>query len=128
MTDVNKIKENNDGSATYTFDFTEEEQLALFRAGVIQAIKAGVKEAKQYDPEKESKTYTRSVELTWDQIDSIVVEELQAAYRHNMTSDTDEGGQELEVDENLLTALSTVLEYFMPAHEYNEWRLKYERL
>lgn len=128
MTDVNKIKENNDGSATYTFDFTEEEQLALFRAGVIQAIKAGVKEAKQYDPEKESKTYTRSVELTWDQIDSIVVEELQAAYRHNMTPDTDEGGQELEVDENLLTALSTVLEYFMPAHEYNEWRLKYERL
>lgn len=128
MTDVNKIKENNDGSATYTFDFTEEEQLALFRAGVIQAIKAGVKEAKQYDPEKESKTYTRSVELTWDQIDSIVVEELQAAYRHNMTPDTDEGGLELEVDENLLTALSTVLEYFMPAHEYNEWRLKYGRL
>lgn len=55
MSDVKLIKENPDGSAVYTFDFTPEEQLDLLRLGIITAIKAGIEEAKKLDPEyKES--------------------------------------------------------------------------
>lgn len=46
--DVQLIKENPDGSAVYSFDLTQEEQLALMRFGIITALKAGLEEAKQY--------------------------------------------------------------------------------
>lgn len=46
--DVQLIKENPDGSAVYSFDLTQEEQIALMRFGIITALKAGLEEAKQY--------------------------------------------------------------------------------
>jgi len=48
---VELVKENPDGSAVFTFDFTDEEKDALLRLGIITAIKAGIDEAKKYHPE-----------------------------------------------------------------------------
>lgn len=42
------IRENEDGSAVYWFDFNEEEKQALIRLGIITAIKNGIEEAKKY--------------------------------------------------------------------------------
>ena len=48
---VSLIRENKDGSADYQFNFTQEELIALTRLGLMTAIKAGLEEAKQYEPE-----------------------------------------------------------------------------
>ena len=48
---VSLIRENEDGSADYQFNFTQEELIALTRLGLITVIKAGLEEAKQYKPE-----------------------------------------------------------------------------
>jgi len=47
----NLMRENEDGSAVFTFDFTKEEQEALLRLGIMTAIQAGLDEAKKYHPE-----------------------------------------------------------------------------
>lgn len=49
--DLTLIKENEDGSAVYNFDFSDEELTALTRLGIITALKAGLDEAKKYDPD-----------------------------------------------------------------------------
>ena len=49
--DVICVKENEDGSAVYTFDLNEEEQTAMVRLGIITAIKNSLEEAKEYSPE-----------------------------------------------------------------------------
>ena len=49
---VNLIKENEDGSADYAFDLTAEEQGALIRYGIMQALMLAVKEGNFYDPSK----------------------------------------------------------------------------
>ena len=41
---VEFIKENEDGSASYSFDLTESEASALLRYGILEAIKAGIRE------------------------------------------------------------------------------------
>ena len=114
---VTEVKENADGSATISFDFTEQEREALFRAGVIEAIKAGVKKAEPYNPEKATKFDNKSIELTWDQIDSIVVSELKEAYERN----TDENN---DFDIELLNSFDKVLKYFMSASDYDDWKAK----
>jgi hypothetical protein len=40
---VELIKENEDGSASYSFDLTAEEAASLLRHGILEAIKAGIK-------------------------------------------------------------------------------------
>lgn len=47
----NLMRENEDGSAVFTFDFTKEEQEALLRLGIMTAIQAGLDEAKKYHPD-----------------------------------------------------------------------------
>jgi hypothetical protein len=47
---VELVKENEDGSAVYQFDFNPEELAALTRLGIITALKAGLEEAKAYEP------------------------------------------------------------------------------
>jgi hypothetical protein len=42
--EVNLIKENADGSASYAFDLTAEEAASLLRHGILEAIKAGIRE------------------------------------------------------------------------------------
>ena len=40
---VELIKENEDGSASYSFDLTKEEAESLLRHGILEAIKAGIR-------------------------------------------------------------------------------------
>ena len=48
--EVNLIKENEDGSADYTFDLTAEEQGMLIRWAIIEALKRAIEEGKKYVP------------------------------------------------------------------------------
>jgi hypothetical protein len=41
---VNLIKEHENGDATYQFDLTPEEAQALLSYGILEAIKAGIRE------------------------------------------------------------------------------------
>jgi hypothetical protein len=41
---VEFIKENEDGTASYSFDLTEAEAASLLRYGILEAIKAGIRE------------------------------------------------------------------------------------
>lgn len=43
------LKENEDGSATYTFDMTDDERLQLLNLGIITALKNGIEEGRKYD-------------------------------------------------------------------------------
>ena len=42
--EVNLIKENEDGSADYSFNLTAEEEQSLLRYGILEAIKAGIRD------------------------------------------------------------------------------------
>jgi hypothetical protein len=44
---VNLIKEHEDGSATFQFDLTNEEAKALLTFGILEAIKAGLREGER---------------------------------------------------------------------------------
>ncbi len=41
---VECIKENEDGSVSYSFDLTSEEAESLLRLGILEALKAGIRE------------------------------------------------------------------------------------
>jgi hypothetical protein len=45
---VELMKENEDGSATYSFDMTSEERNILLNLGIMTAIKNGLEEGKKY--------------------------------------------------------------------------------
>jgi hypothetical protein len=49
--DVTLVRENEDGSAVYQFNFPPEAMEALTRLGILTAIKAGIEEAKKLAPE-----------------------------------------------------------------------------
>jgi hypothetical protein len=49
--DVTLVKENEDGSAVYQFNFPPEAMEALTRLGILTAIQAGIVEAKKLAPE-----------------------------------------------------------------------------
>ena len=61
---------------------------------------------------------TQIVELTWDQVDQVVVSELQSAIDGVLTINRDEGGVIIEPDLELLDALQISLAYFMRAADY----------
>lgn len=65
---------------------------------------------------------THQFKMTWDQVDAIMITELKDAHARNLTLERDEGGQLIDPDWELLTALDTVLAYFMPAREYDVWK------
>ena len=44
---VNLIKEHEDGSATFQFDLTKDEANALLTYGILEAIKAGLREGER---------------------------------------------------------------------------------
>ena len=48
---VELLRENEDGSADYAFNFPPEAMQALTRLGILTAIKAGIDEAKRLKPE-----------------------------------------------------------------------------
>ena len=65
---------------------------------------------------------TKTIELVYDQIEAIIIEDLQEAYEMNMHSERDEGGFDLGLDGNLLQSLDTVLQYYMAPSEYSKWK------
>ena len=44
---VTLLHENSDGSACYSFDLTEEERNQLLSYGIMEAIKAGIREGEK---------------------------------------------------------------------------------
>ena len=44
---VQLIKEHSNGDATYQFDLTNEEAKALLTSGILEAIKAGLREGER---------------------------------------------------------------------------------
>lgn len=48
--EVKLIRENEDGSADYTFDMTDEERQALMRWAIIEGLKRGIEEGKKLQP------------------------------------------------------------------------------
>ena len=60
-------------------------------------------------------------QMTWDQVDSIIIKELQEAYEMNLHPGTYEGGGEVEPDFHLLKSFEVVLYYYMPLNEYRQW-------
>ena len=48
--DVELIRENDDGSADYLVNMSNEEQAQLFRFAFIEMLKRGIEEGKQHDP------------------------------------------------------------------------------
>ena len=51
LIDVELLKENEDGSAVYSFNLSEDMKDAFVRFGIMQAIKAGIEAAKELHPE-----------------------------------------------------------------------------
>ena len=47
---VELVKEYEDGSATYTFDMSDEERDSLMRFAIIEALKKGIEEGMKYTP------------------------------------------------------------------------------
>ena len=45
---VELIRENEDGSADFYFDMTNEEMASLLRHGIMEALKAGIAEGEKY--------------------------------------------------------------------------------
>ena len=119
-----EFAENPDGSATVKFDFNDEEVQAFFRAGVIKAIKDGIVRADEYNPSASIKR-KQSFEMTWDQVDSLMIEELKDIYYRNMNGDKiDCSDDVLPPDDKLLDACNTLLEYIMPPSDYEKWKEK----
>ena len=56
---VNLIKEHEDGSATFQFDLTKDEANALLTFGILEAIKAGLREGERLTVEGEDIEDTR---------------------------------------------------------------------
>ena len=50
---VEFIKENYDGSLSYRFDLTTEEADSLLRLGILEALKAGIREGDKLKVEGE---------------------------------------------------------------------------
>lgn len=48
--DVVLIKENDDGSADYHVNMSNEEQAQLFRFAFIEMLQRGIEEGKKYEP------------------------------------------------------------------------------
>lgn len=56
--DVELLRENDDGSADYHVNMSNEEQAQLFRFAFIEMLKRGIEEGKKYDPTSEGQNQT----------------------------------------------------------------------
>ena len=70
---VELIRENEDGSADYAFNFPPEALDALTRLGILTAIQAGIDDAKRLNPEEPVNTPEERVEFS-DEIKHIAEE------------------------------------------------------
>lgn len=53
--EVKLIRENEDGSADYTFDMTEDERQALMRFAIIESLKRGIEEGNKLAVKEDSR-------------------------------------------------------------------------
>lgn len=53
--EVKLIRENEDGSADYTFDMTDEERQALMRWAIIEGLKRGIEEGNKLAVKEDSR-------------------------------------------------------------------------
>jgi hypothetical protein len=60
-------------------------------------------------------------ELSMDQIDEVVVSELQFALEAAIVAEKDEGGYYLDIDMELVNALTVTLKYFMDRDSYQSY-------
>ncbi len=60
----------------------------------------------------------KTIEIPYEMVDQIVVDELKDALLRNIELDRDEGGQFMEPDRELIESLKTVIMYFAPKSEY----------
>lgn len=70
---VELLRENEDGSADFQFNFPQEALDALTRLGILTAIKAGIEDAKKLNPDEPVNTSEERVEFT-DEIKHIAEE------------------------------------------------------
>jgi len=61
------------------------------------------------------------ITLTEQQIDTTVVDDLKQSLDMQFNLDTDEGGEYLEPDYELIDALKKVLQYYIPHHEIQKF-------
>lgn len=65
---------------------------------------------------------TKTFQMTDDQVDQLIVDELKDAWERNLELNRDEGGCYMDPDWNLIEALETVIGYFMPLSEFDRWQ------
>jgi hypothetical protein len=70
---VELLRENEDGSADFAFNFPKEALDALTRLGILTAIQAGIEDAKRLNPDDPVNTSEERVEFT-DEIKRIAEE------------------------------------------------------
>lgn len=63
----------------------------------------------------------KTIELTDDCVDAIVIAELKDAFERNLIEDMNECGDPLGHDDQLLMALKVVLKYFMHPSEIDDY-------
>ena len=63
-TTVTLIRENEDGSADFQFNFPQKELDALTRLGILTAIQAGLDDAKRLNPEQ-AEEHTTNMPVAW---------------------------------------------------------------
>ena len=66
-------------------------------------------------------TEKKLVEIPYEMIDQIVVDELKDALERSLVLDTDEGGSYMEPDYELIKAIKVVLRFFMPYNEHEPY-------
>ena len=107
---VSLMEEHEDGSATFSFDMTNDEKEKLIEIGILAGIKKGIEIEKGF----------RTIELTPEQIDSIVIEDIKRAYRyainHRLTHPED-----IAYYEEFKKALELVLKHYMVKVEAEDW-------
>lgn len=120
--EVLSVVENPDGSATVKFDFNASEVEAFFRLGVVDAIKRGIEKADELNPDAALRR-NQTFEMTYDQIDALMIRELKDIYDRNKDGDKiDCSDDVLPPDYALLNACKILLGYIMPPNEFDKWK------
>ena len=106
---VTLLRENEDGSAVYQFDFPPEAVSALTRLGILTAIKAGIGEAKYLAPD-----YEADPEFTEEIKD--LTEEADLEFTEEIRDLAEEAGFCMWQDES-----------YKPEGEVVDWACKYDK-
>ncbi len=103
------LKENEDGSAVYQFDFPQEAVSALTRLGILTAIEAGLAIAKKLSPDYEADPeFTEEIKDLTEEADPEFTEEIK-----NLAEDA---GFAMWRDES-----------YKPEGEVVDWACKYDK-